>query len=91
MYEKLDIQNSQSKIRNNLVENPGAVEVRIKELAEARGLSLYRVAKLADLDYSTVHKLANSQTTGIQFDKLATLCQVLECEPGDLLCYSPQE
>ena len=41
----------------------------------------------AGLAYKTVHALYHEQSTGISFEVLASICEVLGCEVGELLEY----
>ncbi|TDA69375.1 MAG: transcriptional regulator [Clostridia bacterium] len=38
---------------------------------------------------STLTKLWYNRVKGVTFDMLEKLCEVLECQPGDLLVYEP--
>lgn len=35
--------------------------------------------------------LKSGKVKGIRFDTLEKICQTLECQPADLLCYEPGE
>jgi DNA-binding Xre family transcriptional regulator len=77
-------------IRNSISENRdisenGNVSLRIKEWAEVRGLSLYKLAQDTKIGYPTLHRLANGQTSGIQFDKLRDLATALSVKPSELI------
>ncbi len=49
--------------------------------------ALHRMIKEKELTMSrrTLDKFYNNESNRIDWDTLATLCEVLECEPGDLL------
>lgn len=51
----------------------------------AKGYTTYRLRKERLLSESTVQKLRTGQ--GVSWDNIETLCQLLSCQPGDLLVY----
>jgi putative transcriptional regulator len=51
-------------------------KMRSKELAERIGLSEQQVSMLR-----------SGRARGVRFDTLARICEVLECQPGDLLVH----
>ncbi len=61
-------------------------ELRLKlpELRRERHLSQRQLAAVAGVRPDTISALERGKTTGIQFDTLARLCEVLDCQPGDL-------
>lgn len=59
--------------------------MRIDEMLEARGRSLYWLAKQSGVAYSTLWKLKTADTQGVSFGVLDRICEALECDPGDLL------
>ena len=71
------------------------IRLRIKELAEARGLSLSTVQREAKLPVSTARRYWWSSRTGLQRDAgtlnevnlftLSAIARLLNVRPGDLL------
>jgi len=53
-------------------------KMRSKELAERIGLSEQQVSMLR-----------SGRARGVRFDTLARICEVLDCQPGDLLVRRP--
>ena len=54
----------------------------------AKGYTTYRLRKERLLSESTVQKLRTGQ--GVSWDNIETLCQLLSCQPGDLLVYKEE-
>lgn len=52
-------------------------------LMKSRGLSTYRIRKENILSQSTLQKLREGKS--VTTDAIATLCEVLGCQPGDLM------
>lgn len=61
------------------------ITVRITELLEERGQSLYWLAKQTGIRYSTVHDLSRGEWKSIKRTVIEALCEVLDCEPGELI------
>jgi putative transcriptional regulator len=54
-------------------------------LMKSQGLSTYRIRKDNILSQSTLQKLREGKS--VTTDAIATFCQVLNCQPGDLMEY----
>ncbi len=65
------------------------IEVCLKDLLDRRGMSQRELARRADRHHDVVSRFARGDTSGISFDLLASLCSVLDCQPGALLRYTP--
>ena len=61
------------------------VRIALPTVRARRGLSQRQLAALAGLRPDTVSALERGASAGIRFDTLARLCEVLGCDPGDLL------
>jgi putative transcriptional regulator len=55
-------------------------KMRSKELAERIGITEQNVSLLK-----------SGKVKGVRFDTLARICAVLQCQPGDLLEYRPDD
>ena len=55
-------------------------KMKMKELADEVGIS-----------QTNLSLLKNSHVRGIRFNTLEKLCQVLQCQPGDLLEYQEEK
>ena len=62
-----------------------AVRIRIDELLEERGRTLYWLAKESGVDYQGLYRFKTGKAHGIRFNALEGICKALECSPGDLL------
>lgn len=63
------------------------VVVHLDELLEERDMTLTELSELADITVVNLSVLKNGRARAIRFSTLAVLCDVLECQPGDLLSY----
>ena len=55
-------------------------KMRSRELAERVGITEQNISLLK-----------SGKVRGVRFDTLAAICEVLECQPGDILEYRPGE
>lgn len=67
------------------------IEFRLKEVLEEKERSAYSVALELGMSQTAMSKMKNGQTAGMRFETLASLCEVLNCQPGDLLVYVPEK
>lgn len=67
------------------------MKVRLKEVRMSRGLSQNKLAQLVNMTLQNVQKIEYGKTKGLQYDALNKLCKALECQPGDLLVYEPDD
>ena len=67
----------------------GCITVRLKELIEQKGITRYRLAKLADTRFEVVEKWCSGTVERIDTDVLARFCYILNCEITDILKYDP--
>lgn len=66
-----------------------AIVVRIDVELAKRKMSVGEFAELVGLSPANVAVLKNGRAKAIRFSTLEAMCEVLECQPGDLLEYDP--
>ena len=67
------------------------ITVKIEDLLESRGRSVYWLAKETGIAYTTLLRLKQDKALGVNFVTLEKLCGALACEPGDLVKLSKSE
>jgi putative transcriptional regulator len=65
------------------------IAVRLDDLLAERGMTLTELAERVGITIVNLSILKNGRARAIRFTTLASLCQVLGCQPGDLLSYEP--
>jgi len=60
------------------------VEVHLDELLSARGMTLTELADRVGLTLANLSILKNGRARAVRFSTLTALCEVLDCQPGDL-------
>ncbi|MEV6610109.1 helix-turn-helix transcriptional regulator [Kutzneria sp. NPDC051319] len=66
-----------------------SISVHLDELLAARGMTLSQLANEVGITVVNLSVLKNGRAKAIRFSTLSRLCEVLECQPGDLLRHQP--
>jgi putative transcriptional regulator len=61
------------------------ISLELEKLLEKRGRTFYWLAKEAGINHAVMSKLRHNQMIALRLDVLDRICEVLECEPGDVL------
>ena len=59
------------------------------ELAKNK-MSLTELSMRVDVSMTNLSLLKNGKVKAIRFSTLEAICQVLACQPGDILAYEPE-
>lgn len=68
-------------------DEPHAIEVHLDEVLAAKGMTLTELANRVGVSIVNLSILKNGKARAIRFSTLTRLCEVLDCQPGDLLGY----
>ncbi|MFC7219282.1 helix-turn-helix domain-containing protein [Streptomyces polyrhachis] len=68
-----------------------AIEVHLDRLLAERGMTLAELATQVGVTNVNLSVLKNGRARAIRFTTLTRLCEVLDCQPGDLLTYGGGE
>ncbi len=60
------------------------MKLRLYEILREKGKTKYWLYMRLGLSYQNFNKIMNNQTSGIKFQTLQALCDILECTPNDL-------
>ncbi|MCR4651098.1 MAG: helix-turn-helix transcriptional regulator [Lachnospiraceae bacterium] len=64
-----------------------AIIVRLDRMMADRKISLNDLAEKVEMSNVNLSNLKNGKMKGIRFETLDAICEVLDCQPGDLLEY----
>ena len=67
------------------------VLVKLDELLHDRRMTLTELAERVDITLANLSILKTGKAKAIRFSTLAAICAALECQPGDLLAFQPDE
>lgn len=67
------------------VEEPHRVVCHLGDLLEARGMTLTALAEAVGVSLVNLSIMKNNRAKAIRFTTLTAICEVLGCQPGELL------
>lgn len=67
-----------------------SVQVHLDRLLAERGMTLTELSERVGVTVVNLSVLKNGRARAIRFSTLTALCEVLRCQPGDLLSHVPQ-
>ena len=65
----------------------GKIVLRLDRMMVERKISLNELAERVGISNVNLSKIKNNKVTAIRFSTLAAICEVLECNVGDILEY----
>lgn len=65
----------------------GTVELKLKEIMDARGITRNALARAIDTRFEVIDKWYHGHVEKIDSDILARICFVLDCTPGDIISH----
>lgn len=69
----------------------GKIVLNLGRVMADRKVSLNQLAEQVGITNVNLSKIKNNHVTALRFSTLAALCAALNCQPGDLLSYEPEE
>ena len=68
----------------------GKIVLRLDRVMVERKISLNELAERVGISNVNLSKIKNNKVTAIRFSTLAAICEVLECNVGDILEYQKE-
>ena len=65
------------------------ITVKLDELLYQRRMTLTQLAETVDITLANLSILKTGKARAIRFSTLEAICQALDCQPGDLLEFTP--
>jgi len=65
--------------------------IKIDVMLAERKMSVTELAERVGMSLVATSLTKNGKVKGIRFATLNKICEVLDCQPGDLLVYKPDE
>jgi putative transcriptional regulator len=66
-----------------------AIVVKLDDLLHARRMTLTELAERIDITLANLSILKTGKARAIRFSTLEAICEVLQCQPGELLQFEP--
>lgn len=67
------------------------IQINLDLVMAQKRISAGRLAELIDLTPANLSILKNNRAKAVRFSTLNALCRELDCQPGDILEYIPEE
>jgi putative transcriptional regulator len=67
------------------------IVVKLDDLLHERRMTLTELAERVDLTLANLSILKTGKARAIRFSTLEAICRELDCQPGDLLGYQPDQ
>lgn len=64
-----------------------AIDIHLDELLAERGMTLTELSEQVGVTIVNLSILKNGRARAVRFSTLTRLCEVLNCQPGDLLTW----
>ena len=68
-----------------------AIIINIDVMMAKRKMSLGELAERVDITPANLSSLKNGKAKAIRFSTLEAICRELDCQPGDIIEYRPEE
>lgn len=68
-----------------------AIVVNIDVMLAKRKMSVTALAEKVGISLTNLSLLKTGKVKGVRFATLNAICQVLDCQPGDILEYRPDD
>ena len=69
----------------------GKIILRLDRVMADRKMSLNELSEKAGVANVNLSKLKNGRISAIRFSTLIAICEALDCQPGDILEYAPDD
>ena len=66
------------------------ISVHLDRLLADRGMTLTELSQLVGVSTVNLSILKNGRAKAVRFTTLTALCEVLDCQPGDILGFQPR-
>ena len=67
------------------------IVVNLDVMMAKRKMSLGELAQRVDITMANLSILKNTKARAVRFSTLEAICKALDCQPGDILEYVPEE
>ncbi len=66
------------------------IKINIDLLIAKRGISVTDLAEQVGITMANISILKNNKAKAVRFSTLEKLCEVLDCQPGDIISYEKE-
>ena len=69
----------------------GKIILRLDKIMAERKMSLNELSEQVGVSNVNLSKIKNGKVSSIRFSTLRSICEVLNCQPGDILEYDSED
>ncbi|MFF2187363.1 helix-turn-helix domain-containing protein [Streptomyces sp. NPDC058155] len=70
-------------------EEPHTIRIHLDRILAERGMTLTELSARVGITVVNLSVLKNGRAKAIRFSTLSRICDVLQCQPGDLITHDP--
>ena len=70
-------------------EEPHAIRIHLDHVLAERGMTLTELSAQVGITVVNLSILKNGRAKAVRFSTLSKICDVLQCQPGDLITHNP--
>lgn len=67
------------------------IYLNLNKLIQQRGMTSKELAEKVGITEANLSHIRTGQIKAVRFSTLNKLCEILECEPGDIIKYRPDD
>ena len=68
-----------------------AIVVNLDVMMARRKMTLSQLSERVDITLANLSILKNNKARAVRFSTLAAICEALDCQPGDILAFVPDD
>ena len=68
-----------------------AIQVKLDDILHDRRMTLTELAEQVDITLANLSILKTGKARAVRFSTLDAICAALDCQPGDILRFAPDE
>ena len=68
-----------------------AIVVNLDVMMAKRKMTLSQLSERVDITLANLSILKNNKARAVRFSTLAAICEALDCQPGDILAFVPDD
>lgn len=67
------------------------IEIHLDQYLKKHQMTLTQLSEAVEITIANLSILKSGKVKAIRFSTLEKICEVLECQPGDLISYVPED
>lgn len=90
-HDTASVEHVLSAIHKTDAKEHGKIVVNLDVMMAKRKISLGELAQKVDITMANLSILKNNKARAVRFSTLEAICKALDCQPGDILEFVPDE